>query len=175
MRFSRIHYWITLLSVVEASVLFSSCGTNRSTTSSSHKTIEEKYAHLLGVSKTNISDKKLYAFIDEWYGVKYKYGGKDKRGVDCSGFTSVLFKEVYGKSVSGSSASIYNQCQKISKKNLEEGDLVFFKIESKDISHIGIYLQNNKFVHATTKAGVMIDDLDEDYYRKYFESAGRLK
>ena len=63
----------------------------------------------------------------------------------------------------------------VSKSNLEEGDLLFFKIDGDKISHIGVYLQNNKFVHATTKKGVMIDDLDEAYYKKYYYKAGRLK
>jgi lipoprotein Spr len=141
----------------------------------SHKTTEEKYAQLLRVDREDISNEKLYSFIDDWYGTPYQYAGKTKKGVDCSGLTCILFKEVYGKELSGSSASIYNQCEKISKDKLREGDLVFFKIDSKEISHIGIYLQNNKFVHATTKAGVMIDDLDEEYYKKYFFGGGKLK
>ncbi|MBI4929857.1 MAG: C40 family peptidase [Bacteroidetes bacterium] len=169
MRFSR-NYSLLILALI-----FCSCGTRKSTTNGSYKTIEEKYTQLLGVSKENISNKKLYSFIDEWYGVKYKYGGKSKSGVDCSGFATILFKEIFGKNIMGSSASLYHQCTAISKKDLQEGDLVFFRIESKEISHVGIYLQNNKFVHATTKAGVMIDDLNEEYYKKYFEGGGRIK
>lgn len=155
-------------------IVISSCGTKKSATNSSHKSVEEKYSQLLGVSKEDISNKKLYSFIDEWYGVPYKYGGKNKSGVDCSDFATILFKEVYGKDFSGSSESMSHQSRKISSDELHEGDLVFFKIDSKDISHVGIYLQNNKFVHATTKAGVMIDDLNEEYYKKCFESAGRI-
>ena len=151
------------------------CATQHTAVHSSYKTIEEKYAQLLRVDKENISNKKLYSFIDDWYGTPYLYGGKTKRGIDCSGFTIILYKEVFEKELSGSSASLYNQSEKISKAELKEGDLVFFKIDSKEISHIGIYLQNNKFVHATTKAGVMIDDLNEEYYKKYFEGGGRIK
>ena len=141
---------------------------------SSTKSVEGKYARMLGVDVGDISNKKLYAFIDEWYGVPYKYAGKTKSGVDCSGFTCVLFREIYLKELSGSSSSLHKQCKPISKEKLQEGDLIFFKIDSKDVSHVGVYLQNNKFVHATTKAGVMIDDLDEDYYKKYFFESGRL-
>ncbi|MGZ6519803.1 MAG: C40 family peptidase, partial [Bacteroidia bacterium] len=72
-------------------------------------------------------------------------------------------------------SSIFTQCKVVSKNNLEEGDLVFFKIDGDNISHIGVYLQNNKFVHATTKKGVMVDDLDEDYYKKYYYKGGRIK
>jgi len=169
MRFFRNYLLLIIVIAV------SSCGIKRSTTNTSHKSIEEKYAHLLGVSKENISNKKLYAFIDEWLRTPYKYGGKTKKGVDCSGVTTIIYKEVFGKEIIGSSSSMYNQCSAISKEKLQEGDLVFFKIDAKEISHVGIYLQNNKFVHATTKAGVMIDDLNEEYYRKYFEGGGKIK
>jgi murein DD-endopeptidase / murein LD-carboxypeptidase len=138
------------------------------------KKIEKKYASLLNVPEDNISNTRLYSFIDEWYGVPYKYGGKNKNGIDCSNFTSTLYKDIYNRSVSGSSSSIFDQCKVVSRKDLKEGDLVFFKIEKDGISHIGVYLQNNKFVHATTKKGVMINDLDEAYYKKYFYKAGRL-
>jgi lipoprotein Spr len=151
------------------------CATPHRTTHSSYRSIEEKYSHLLGVDEENISNTKLYSFIDDWYGVPYKYAGNTKKGVDCSGFTIILYKEVFGKVISGTSASLYNQSKKLSKEDLHEGDLVFFKIDSKEVSHIGIYLQNNKFVHATTKAGVMIDDLNEEYYRKYFTGGGKIE
>ncbi len=167
-------HFLKYFSFTLLAVIITSCGTRKSATASSYKTIEEKYAHLLGTKTDNISNKKLYSFIDEWYGSPYQYGGKTKKGVDCSGFASLLLKEVFGKEISGSSSSFYKQSKNITKSELKEGDLVFFKIDSKEISHVGVYLQNNKFVHATTKAGVMIDDLDEDYYKKYFVEAGRF-
>lgn len=166
------------------SLFTSSCRSNKNFASTekrteeksgSTKNIEKKYAALLSVTENNISNTALYSFIDEWYGVPYKYGGKDKKGIDCSNFTSTLYKNIYHKALTGSSSSIFTQCKEVPKKDLKEGDLVFFKIEKDDISHIGIYLQNNKFVHATTKKGVMINDLDEAYYKKYFYKAGRLK
>jgi lipoprotein Spr len=138
------------------------------------KKIEKKYSEILGVSQSDISNTDLYLFIDEWYGVPYEYGGKNKNGIDCSNFTSTLYKTVYRKAVSGSSSAIFKQCQVVSKEDLKEGDLLFFKIEKDEISHIGVFLQNNKFVHATTKKGVMIDDLNEPYYKKYFFKAGRI-
>ena len=144
-------------------------------TSASTKNITKKYAQLLGVNEKEVINPQLYSFIDEWYGAPYKYGGKDKQGIDCSNFTAILYKEAFHKSILGSSSSLFEQCKVISKNELEQGDLLFFKIESNDVSHIAVYLQNNKFVHATTKKGVMIDDLDEAYYKKYFYKAGRIK
>ena len=149
--------------------------TETNTSKPKSKKVTEKYAQVLNVDESKIDNIKLYSFVDEWYGVPYKYGGKNKSGIDCSNFTASLFNSVYSKPITGSSSSIYQQCKIISKSNLEEGDLVFFKIDGDKISHVGVYLQNNKFVHATTKKGVMIDDLDEAYYKKYFYKAGRLK
>jgi lipoprotein Spr len=145
------------------------------TTSATSTQLKKKYSALLQVSEQKIESVQLYALIDEWYGTAYKYGGCDKNGIDCSNFAAVIYQKIYSKSLKGSSAAIFSQCIPVSKNELREGDLVFFKIEKNTISHIGIYLQNNKFVHATTKKGVMIDDLDEAYYKMYFYKGGRLK
>lgn len=162
-----------------------SCHTQKHTTetdkeeknvsSEKNQKLESIYAERLGVKPSEIRNNNLYAFIDNWYGVPYQYGGKSKKGIDCSGFVATLYKEVYKKDISGSSESIYEKCSTVSAKDLKEGDLVFFKIDQNRISHIGVYLQNNKFVHASTKKGVMIDDLNEPYYKKYFYKGGKLK
>lgn len=135
--------------------------------------IQNKYGQLLSIDPGNIENLKLYRFIDDWYGTPYKYGGKNKEGMDCSNFAIKLYADVYNRSITGCSSSIFNQCEVVSK--LAESDFVFFKIGNDSVSHMGVYLQNNKFVHETTKKGVMIDDLDEPYYKKYFFKAGRLK
>ncbi len=137
--------------------------------------IKKNYAAKLNVSESDIKNEKLYKFIDEWYAAPYKYGGKDKNGIDCSGFTGVLCSSIYNKKVSSSSKAIYEEVKKINSSDLKEGDLVFFIINGKNVSHVGVYLQHNKFVHASTKRGVIISDLDEPYYKKYFYSAGRIK
>jgi lipoprotein Spr len=132
------------------------------------------YAAKLGVSKSDITNYKLYNFIDLWYGTPYKYAGRTEAGVDCSDFAAILLQSVYDITVSGAVTTIYKQCKPIKASQLREGDLVFFRIKSKSLSHVGIYLQNHKFVHASVHAGVMIDDLGEAYYKKYFRAAGRI-
>ena len=139
------------------------------------KEIQEKYAKLLDVSPQAISNKPLYELIDDWYGTKYQYAGKSKDGIDCSAFVSVIFKNIYKKELSGSSANIFNQCVKVDTAHLKQGDLVFFKIDGDKISHVGVYLDNKRFVHASTKAGVRIDSLEQEYYKKIFYSGGRIK
>lgn len=136
--------------------------------------LASKYASQLGVSKRDITNYALYKFIDSWYGTPYKYAGRTKAGVDCSDLASLLFQSVYGITIGGNVTDEYNKCKPIKASELREGDVVVFKINSKTLSHIGIYLQNNKFVHASVHAGVVISDLGEDYYRKYYWGAGRL-
>jgi lipoprotein Spr len=137
--------------------------------------IINKYAIQLGVSSKELKNPKLYTAVDEWYAVPYKYAGFDKNGIDCSGLACKLYEAAYGLKISRVSKDIYASCKELEASELKEGDFVFFKIESKNVSHVGIYLSNNKFVHASTKRGVIINDLNEAYYKKYFYKGGRLK
>lgn len=137
--------------------------------------IQKKYAAILGVEPKAVKNEKLYSFIDDWYGVPYQYGGKSKSGVDCSGFCVILYDQIYQKKIAPSAKALAEETKKIKTSDLEEGDLVFFNIDHGKISHVGVYLQNNKFVHASTKKGIMINDLNEPYYQKYFVQSGRVK
>lgn len=161
-------------------LLLAACHSKKAATSSSDpvdqdQVLAKKYGILLGVEPSSITNLMLYRFIDEWYGVPYQYGGKSKSGVDCSGLTSVLYSTVYDRSLTGSSSSIWKLCDPVDNSKLQEGDLVFFKIGSDKISHVGVYLQNRRFVHASVKKGVMISSLDETYYKNYYYKGGRIK
>lgn len=144
---------------------------NSDTTTITHKDLSQK----IGIPTKDMSNKKLYGFVESWYGTPYKFGGCEKSGVDCSCFANALYKDVYQKKLSRSSRDIYKECEKINSSNLKEGDFVFFKINSQEVSHVGVYLSNNKFVHASTSKGVMVSDLNDVYYKKYFFTAARLK
>lgn len=141
----------------------------------SSSSVRKKYAEKLGVSESDIKNEKLYQFINDWYGVKYKYGGKDKAGVDCSGLTAALYLAVYKKTISSNTKDLVSEVKKIKESDLKEGDLLFFNTNGKSISHVGVYLQNNKFVHASTKKGVMISDLNEPYFKQTYVSSGKVK
>ncbi len=116
----------------------------------------------------------LYKALYKWLGTPYKYAGNSKKGIDCSGFTKAVLRDSYALELSGGSRDIYKRCIPVDQKNLKEGDLVFFKINKSNISHVGVYLQNGYFAHASVTRGVMINHLSEDYYKKYFYSGGRL-
>ncbi|MFN8153440.1 MAG: NlpC/P60 family protein [Bacteroidia bacterium] len=130
----------------------------------------------LGIPLSEDGNLMLYDTIASWLGTPYRFAGSCEKGIDCSGFVNVLFDRVYGKRLGArNSAEIYNSIYKLDRSELQEGDLVFFRIYRHRISHVGLYLGNNKFVHASTSRGVIISDLDEPYYRRYFAGAGRYK
>lgn len=119
---------------------------------------------------------QLYVESAGWIGVPYRSGGNSKRGVDCSGLTAHIYKKVYRKKLERNSDDQRTKdCHKVSKKNLREGDLVFFHNGRKKrvASHVGIYLKDHQFIHASTSRGVIISSLNEDYYRRHWLGGGR--
>ena len=136
--------------------------------------LQIRYAVLLSTPAEEIKNKKMFEFIDDWYGTPYRLGGTTKKGVDCSAFSQFLFVSVYGLSIPRTAREQYNLTSRISRTQLNEGDLIFFNTRG-GISHVGVYLQNNKFVHASTSGGVMISDIFDEYWAKKFVGVGRLK
>jgi hypothetical protein len=142
---------------------------------SSSGTIKERYAYLLNVKEKEIENEKLYRFIDSWIGVPYRIGGMDKKGVECSGFIFLLEKDVFNKDLPRTARTMAEKIKRKYEQDLEEGDLVFFNFDGQKFSHVGFYLHNNKFVHASTSKGVIISDLKDPWYYKYFTRAGSIK
>lgn len=117
----------------------------------------------------------LLRVVESWLGVPYKYGGQDRRGIDCSGLVNTIYLEAYKTILERSSIDIMNSSVKVKKERLSEGDFVFFSIGGRKVNHVGIYLGQGYFVHASSSKGVMINNLSEQYYEKYFTGGGRLK
>jgi len=117
---------------------------------------------------------KLYAQYSQWKGIRYKLGGLNKSGIDCSGFVFVTFKSklkiVLPRTTHLQAATGKN----IERNQLQAGDLVFFKT-GKLKRHVGIYLEHGKFLHASTSQGVTISRLDNDYWKSKYWRAKRIK
>lgn len=128
-----------------------------------------------GISIDKVKNLQLYEEAFRWLDTKYKFGSKTENATDCSGFVGNLYEKVFGKDLARSSRAMFPQCEPVeSKGELKEGDLLFFKIWKGVISHVAIYLQDGKFIHAAVHGGVRIDSLEQPYYKKYFYKAGRL-
>ncbi len=132
-----------------------------------------KYASLLGIVPEAIANFSLYRFIDEWYGVRYRLGGDDKQGIDCSAFAQKLYENVFCTNLVRTAMEQFKSCRLVkSIDSLKEGDLVFFQTRGKRVSHVGIYLTNHFFVHASSSKGVMISSLEETYWSRLYAGAG---
>lgn len=135
--------------------------------------LQFKYSLILNREVEAITNSALYGFIDEWYGTRYRYGGTTKKGIDCSSLTGKLFKEVYAVELPRTAREQYAISDKISKDDLSEGDLVFFNTRG-GISHVGFFLGQGYFVHASSSSGVTISHMDDPYYKKRFIAARRV-
>lgn len=134
-----------------------------------------EFAELLQVDKNALKNKQLYHFISDWLGSPHQMGGMNKQGVDCSGFVNLLYKEVYAQPLARSSAAMGEQVKRKYEEQLVEGDLIFFSFGGKAIDHVGVYLHRGKFVHVSTRKGVIISDLKDRWYYPYFTRGGNLK
>lgn len=124
------------------------------------------------INLDQIAFPDVYVFAYTWLNTPYRYGGNSKSGIDCSRFVMRMYNEALGLQAAGSSRQIFEQGNFIDKNQLKEGDLVFFKTRGSNISHVGIYLQDDKFVHSSTSKGVIVSSLNEPYWKKtYYKSA----
>ncbi len=158
----------------ESSSILSNVSRNRSVDPAKLTGIQLKYTKLLDVSPESLPSLSLLLAVEDWYGTPYLWGGSTFRGVDCSAFTQAVYQSVYGVTLPRVSRDQHKKTRRIGITQLQEGDLVFFNTIGRGVSHVGVYLGNNKFAHASSGKGVMVSDLYEDYYLKRYLGAGRL-
>ncbi|KAA3613196.1 MAG: NlpC/P60 family protein [Calditrichaeota bacterium] len=109
-----------------------------------------------------------------WMGTPYLYGGNTKNGVDCSGFVQQIYLQVFNYKLSRTTEAMYGSGTFVRGNWLKCGDLLFFKnIRGRGVDHVGIYIGQNRFIHASSSRGVVIDNLTATYYVEHFVSARR--
>lgn len=179
------HIFIYLLVLTLA---ISSCRTKKEVTHKPHtsqtttgdnkpKNSQNELWKRLDIKLTRHDNKRLYAELKEWLGTPYKYAASDKgRGTDCSGMVMMVYKTVFDIKLERNSAKIFERnCKRIGKDKLREADLVFFNNGKSDrITHVGIYLKDGYFVHASSSRGVIVSHLTERYYTTHYQCAGRV-
>ena len=132
-------------------------------------------ADRLGVDIGPKDHHALYLEAAQWIGTPYRSGGQSRRGTDCSGFVRQVYKAAYGIDLPRSTDQQMDATSRVRRGKLHEGDLVFFHGSRKRrVNHVGIYLKDGKFVHASTSRGVMVSRLDEDYWDEHWMRGGRV-
>ena len=119
---------------------------------------------------------RLIIAAESYLGTPYRFGGLDRRGVDCSGFVFLSFRDGLQYTVPRTAALLYGWVERINKAELQPADLVFFVTVGYRVSHVGIYIGNGRFIHSASegpRTGVIISRLDESYWRRTFRGAGR--
>ena len=131
----------------------------------------------LGMYVDRKDDLRLMVEASRWIGVPYQYGGTSMAGIDCSGLSLQIYRNTYQQRLHRSSRDQYSEdCRRISRRKLRSGDLVFFATGSSDeVSHVGVYLKDDRFIHASSSRGVIVSNLDERYYALRWVSGGRVK
>lgn len=135
--------------------------------------LQLKYAAMLEQDFTSLPDPRLLAAIDPWIGVRYQRGGTSEMGIDCSAFTASVLSAYAGIRLPRTCREQFQQAEKVDKDKIQVGDLLFFRTRGRSVSHVGIYLGNNKFVHASSSNGVMVSSRNEPYFSSRFVGARR--
>jgi lipoprotein Spr len=135
---------------------------------------KDYFSQIMGVAMSATSNVKLFQFVYDWIGTPYHLGGDTKSGIDCSGFAYQLYTKVFNTAIGNNSRNIFSMVNPVGKEELKEGDLVFFKIHSRAITHVGVYIGNGKFAHASSSKGVMVSYLADPYWTRYYYKGGRL-
>lgn len=159
--------------------LFTSCGSSRDTSSGKSYFRELARAGIrLGFDIEEHDDHALMLESARWLGAPYRYGGNTRRGVDCSGLSCAIYNKVYSVRLERTCASqLAKDCRRVAKGSLRSGDLVFFTTSSsgREAGHVGVYLKDGRFIHASTSKGVIVSGLDENYFKKHWLAGGRVK
>lgn len=135
----------------------------------------EQLSFTLYYNLTNtVQQQKLLTQAIDYIGTPYKYGGTSKKGIDCSAFTQTIYYLGLDITLTRTASSQYEEGVSVPRDSLVFGDLVFFHTRRKYVSHVGMYLGGNKFIHSSCKSGVTVSDLNDDYYSKRLIGAKRV-
>ncbi|KFK93213.1 MULTISPECIES: bifunctional murein DD-endopeptidase/murein LD-carboxypeptidase [unclassified Serratia (in: enterobacteria)] len=180
-----MRYFLRVLPAIAAAAMLSACSSIDTSKLDNSQTemhaVNDKNSLLLQASQDefeamvrNVDIKsKIMDQYASWKGVRYRLGGDTKRGIDCSGFVQRTFREQFGMDLPRSTYEQEDMGRKIQRAKLRPGDLVLFHAGSTG-RHVGIYLGNDKFVHASTSSGVTISSMNEAYWDKRYREARRV-
>lgn len=176
-----VRYLGHTLSAITLAALLSACSSTPHNTAAEKYEVNNRNGSLLQASQDEFTamvqsvdvKSRIMNQYANWKGVRYRLGGESRRGIDCSAFVQRTFREQFGLDLPRSTADQQDSGRYIKKSKLRAGDLVLFRSGSRG-RHVGIYLGNNHFVHASTSNGVMISSLDDSYWSHRYRQARRV-
>jgi cell wall-associated NlpC family hydrolase len=163
--------WPSIIAVA-ALIFMISCGHHRKESEAGLREVNRAPGRKHDPTSSEIQ-KQLEAEYQRWQGTRHRMGGSSRNGVDCSGFVKAVYKNVFKMDLPRTTKTQATLGRPVKKTDLQAGDLVFFKPPSYP-RHVGIYLSNSEFVHASKTKGVTISKINPYYWGKYFWTARRL-
>ncbi|MDH2923924.1 endopeptidase [Nicoletella semolina] len=163
------------LFIIGTSILLAACA-NQTGEKVSNKTTNKIFAiHQTSISDPIMTIAHLSEHQREWKNTRYRLGGNSKRGVDCSAFTQITYRDLFGIKLPRTTVEQAKAGNKVDRKDIRTGDLVFFNTgRGPNGKHVGVYVKNGQFLHASTKGGVIYSDINSPYWSKAFWQARRL-
>lgn len=127
----------------------------------------------LAMPATAVERAEILSHFHVWRGVRYQWGGATHRGIDCSAYMQRLYRDEFAIGLPRTTGEMIHRGQKVGKHNLQVGDLVFFKTGT-NTRHVGIYIGNGEFIHASSSRGVAQSDLETTYWSSRYLVARRI-
>lgn len=176
MKFSR--FILVSLAAIALSGLISSCKSHKKVVADSGSMTEKQIeTKIKKETKTTALRTKIVEECKDWIGTPYKYGKSEKgEATDCSGMILVVYEEITGIKLPRNSAKQAEYCHQVTIEEILPGDLVFFATgkDPEKVSHVGLMMDKNNFVHASSSKGVVISEMSNPYYKRTFIKYGRI-
>ena len=168
-----IKRFISITFLLTAVIALTGCHSSKKISGGRHKPKVET----INVKGLKGMEKRIVEEALTWQGTPYKYAASEKgKGTDCSGMVISVYEKIAKKKLPRNSAKQAEFCKKLKKHDVRPGDLVFFATgkDKNKISHVGIMVDDARFVHASTQKGVLISDMETPYYQRTFKMYGRV-
>jgi cell wall-associated NlpC family hydrolase len=126
------------------------------------------------IAPSTVDPRVFSRVVESYLGIPYKMGGRDSKGIDCSNLASALHQDYSGRRLTPSTRALFKLPFEVPRQSLEVGDLVFFSFGGRTPSHVGVYMGDDRFVHASESQGVIYSSLGTPYYRDAYRGARRI-
>lgn len=182
----RIHHILPLAAVCTAIIVLQSCGSGKRavTTVPPRVAREISLDDLIGSGNVEadvapdltVDARAVVDVAKRWLGVKYRYGGEGRDGIDCSALMMNVYREALGVKLPRTSRAQRDYSTHVNRRDLQPGDLVFFSTlkNRSGVSHVGLYIGNDRFIHASSSRGVVVSQLSDKYFVSHYHSSGRV-